>query len=129
MNNIQAVVALLTPIAALIAMMVGVVTLINEIVKLWSRLQTGNRRVLIFITQIIPVGSIIWYFLYFAASYSERLTERGFFLLLVIYPTLLICAYEIFWGTWLFPRLHSDTQLTRSTQNSSKFIRRNVRRS
>lgn len=110
MTDIQEIIKLLAPITLLITAIAGGLEAFSKSVetmeKLLSKSKPALRLLLLALTQIVPVGSIIWNFMYVAALDSERLTERVFFLLIVIYPTLLICAYEVFWGIGFYPRLY-----------------------
>lgn len=114
MNDIQEIIKILAPITLLITAIAG---LLNAIVKsaeiieqLLSKLRPGFRFLLLGITQIVPIACVIWNFMYIAATYPERLTEKIFFLLIVLYPTLLICAYETFWGITFYPKLLSNSK-------------------
>jgi hypothetical protein len=132
MIDIQELIKVLAPITLLITAIAGLldaaIKSIELIEKLLSKLKPGFRILLLAITQIVPVGCVIWNFMYFAAIYSERLTEKVFFLLIVIYPTLLICSYEAFWGIRLYPKLLSRLKIVESSANKSNQTLNNKRR-
>jgi hypothetical protein len=124
MIDIQEIIKILAPITLLItaiAGLLGVVIKFIEIIEiLLSKFRPGFRILFLAMTQIVPVGCVMWNFMYFAAIYSERLTEKVFFLLIVIYPTLLICSYETFWGVGFYPRLLSISKIVEPSVNKSK---------
>ena len=108
MNNLQDMLSLLTaPVLLLVALLTGIVQLVKQIEELWSRLKPIIQYLLLFATQLIPIGMVIWYYMYWAIQYHSRFTEQAVFLLLVAEPTILIIAYEMFWGIWLYPKLLS----------------------
>jgi hypothetical protein len=124
MIDLQEIIKILAPITLLITTIAGLldaaIKSVELIEKLLTKLRPGFRILLLTITQIVPVGSVIWNFMYFAAIYSERLTEKVFFLLIVIYPTLLICSYETFWGIGFYPKLLSSSKIVESSVSKSK---------
>lgn len=115
MIDIQEIIKILAPITLLITAVAGLlnasINSVKLIEELLSKLRPGFRILFLTLTQIVPVGCVIWNFMYIAAIYSERLTERVFFLLIVIYPTLLICLYEAFWGIGFYPKLLSHLKV------------------
>lgn len=124
MNNIQEIIKSLAPITLLITAITG---LLDVLIKLFyilekylPKLRPGFRILFLVLTQLIPVGCVIWNFIYFAAIYSERLTEKVFFLLIIIYPTLLISLYEYFWGVRFYPKLLSDLQVSEPKTSTLK---------
>ncbi len=114
MIDIQEIIKILAPITLLITAVAGLlnasINSVKFIEELLSKLRPGFRILFLMLTQIVPVGCVIWNFMYIAAIYSERLTERVFFLLIVIYPTILICLYEAFWGIGFYPKLLSRSK-------------------
>jgi hypothetical protein len=115
---IQEMIALLTPITLLITAVAGLLAAITSVSdhlgKLWPRLQTSLKGLLLLATQIVPIGMIIWYFMYWVVQYPGRFTEPVAFLLLVVEPTILIIAYE-----WLYPKLLSFVRQEVNARQSS----------
>jgi hypothetical protein len=111
MNNLKDIISLLSPITEYITIVIGllyaIIKLIDQIKELWARLKPTIKYLVLLATQVIPVGMVIWYYMYWAVQYHDRFTDRGVFLLLVAEPTMLIIVYEMFWGTWLHPKLLS----------------------
>jgi hypothetical protein len=111
MNNIQDMFSLLPPITAwillIVAFLTAIIKLIDKIIELWNRLIPAIKYLILLATQIVPVGMVVWYYMYWAVQYNDRFTDRAVFLLLVVEPTIIIIAYELFWGTWLYPKLRS----------------------
>jgi hypothetical protein len=109
MTNLQEMISLLPPITTavvvVIAFLAAVIQLIDKIAELWGKLKPLIQYLILLSTQILPVGAIVWYYMYWAVQYHDRFTDRGVFLLLISEPTLLIVIYEMFWGTWLYPKL------------------------
>lgn len=132
MVDVQELIKILAPITLLITAIAGLLDAVIKSVELIERLLSRSKPVigilLLTITQIIPVGCVIWNFMYFAAVYSERLTEKIFFLLIVIYPTLLICSYEAFWGIGFYPKLLSRSKIVQASMNKSNRTHQNKRR-
>lgn len=121
MIDIQEIIKFLAPITLLITAVAGLLDVtvksVELIEKLLLKLKPGFRILLLALTQIIPVGCVIWNFMYIAAIYPERLTEKVFFLLIVAYPTILICLYETFWGIRFYPKLPLNSNVVLSTNN------------
>jgi hypothetical protein len=124
MIDIQEIIKILAPITLLITAIAGflnaIIKSVEIIKKYLSQMQPGFRILFLTITQIVPVGCVIWNFMYFASIYSERLVEKVFFLLIVIYPTLLICSYEAFWGVSFYPKILSRSRTIESGASISK---------
>ena len=111
MDNIQAMLSLLPPITASILAIAGflaaVTQLITQFRSLKARLRPTTKYFVLISSQIIPIGMVTWYYMYWAVQYHSRFTEPFVFLLLVFEPVILITIYEMFWGVWLYPRLLS----------------------
>lgn len=122
MNNFQDLLSLLpaitAPILLLVGLLTGIVQLFKQIEELWSRLKPILRYFFLFTTQLIPVGMVVWYYMYWAIQYHSRFTERVVFSLLVAEPTILIILYEMFWGIWLYPKLSSFVKREVNEQKS-----------
>lgn len=130
MNDTQEIIKLLTLITTLVVITAGLLEAINKLLKQIGELWPRFRILLLMITQVLPVGGVIWYFMYFAAIYSTRLIEKAFFFLLVIYPTLLISSYEIFWGVRFYPKLLSNSRfIEKPSLSKSKSTRPHTKRS
>ena len=123
MNNLQDVLSLLPPITVSILIVVGLLTavikLIEQIKILWSNLKPAIKYLVLLVTQIIPTGIVVWYYMYWAVQYHDRFTEPVVFLLLIAEPTILIIVYEMFWGTWLYPKLLSFARQKANARQSS----------
>lgn len=121
-NNLQDLLSLLpaitAPILLLVGLLTGIVQLFKQIEEIWSRLKPILRYLFLFATQLIPVGMVVWYYMYWAIQFHSRFTERVVFLLLVAEPTILIILYEIFWGIWLYPKLSSFVKREVNEQQS-----------
>lgn len=131
MKNIQELLNLLAPITGIIA---TIALLLDNIIKLSKSLKEiliglrpGFKILLLLMIHILPVGGVIWYFMYYAAIYSERLIEKEFFLLIITYPTLLISLYEIFLGIRIYPKLFSAASPAVSSLNDTRH-KKNKRR-
>ncbi len=111
MNSIQEIINILTPITSLLVL---TILLIENVIKILNRLgelYKVIRPLFVAIAHLLPIGSVIWYFMYIAAIYSDRLSEKLFFLLIVSYPTLLITLYEIFIGGKVYSKLQDVSNL------------------
>ncbi len=110
MPNLEDMLRILAPITAFLVAVAALLKAIVEIVKALKELKPSTKYLkylVIIATQIVPVGVVIWYFMYWAAENSGRLTEPVVFLLLVAESTMLISLYEFIWGVWFYPRLKS----------------------
>lgn len=123
MIDIQEIIKIIAPITLLITAIAGLLNVAIRFIKLiqelLSKLRPGFRFLLLTLTQIVPVGCVIWNFMYIAAIYSDRLTEKVFFSLIIIYPTLLICSYEAFWGIGFYPKWLSNLKIVEAPVNTS----------
>lgn len=111
MNNIQDMLSLLPPIITEVSIVVALLTVVIQLIEkskeLWSISRPATKYLLWLTTQVIPIGMVIWYYMYWAVEYSERFTEPGVFLLLIAEPTVIVVCYEVVWGTWLYPKILS----------------------
>ncbi len=110
----------LAPITAFLVAVAGLLKAIVEVLKALKELKLSTKflkYLVVTATQIVPTGIVIWYFMYWAAENSGRLTEPVVFLLLVAELTLLISLYELLWGVWFYPGLKS--LLEKREQNGS----------
>ncbi len=110
----------LAPITAFLVAVAGLLKAIVEVLKVVEKWKLSTKHLtylVVIATQIFPTGMVIWYFMYWAAENSGRLTEPVVFLLLVAELTILVSLYELLWGVWFYPRLKS--LLVKRTQNGS----------
>jgi len=123
-NNLQDFVSLVGPITALLLALTALLDLVSKgqkpLAALWPGIRRGTWYLLLVASQVLPVGGVIWYFMYFAAMNPDRLTEKAFFLLLVTYPTVLIILFEVFWGIGFYPRLLSNSKPIEPWANNPK---------
>jgi membrane protein implicated in regulation of membrane protease activity len=100
---------------------IGVAALLGAITVFWDKLKEVWKKhlkppwnrllkplavlVICSATIVIPVGSVVWLFLYLAAENAARITESAVFLSLVGQSTALISLYVLAWTLLLYPRL------------------------
>ena len=106
-------------ILVVVALLTAILQLIKKIEEVWKKLRPSIKYLVLVATQIIPTGTVIWYFMYWAAQNPSRLTEPVVFLLLIAESTILVSLYALFWGVWLYPKLQSFVRQERNAQRPS----------
>ncbi|MGK7927548.1 MAG: hypothetical protein AB4290_20285 [Spirulina sp.] len=122
--GIQEIVAVLGAIGVIAGALAAAINKVDELQSAIKKLEPTIEKLKpaikllsFFGIQIISIGTIIWSFLYFAVTNSNRLSQPSVFLLLVVEGTVAIVVYVNVWTIWLYPKLRRWLLPWKNTHN------------